>query len=177
MARASQGRGPPLHRSRALIFVTVGTQLPFDRMVGAVDLWAAQNGEEVFAQTGPTSREFPHIRHESFLDPIAFDQHFSDARLIIAHAGMGSILSALAYGKPIVIIPRKAASGEHRNDHQLATARRFEGHEGIYVVWSEDGLGETISKLLLSNIDKQDNPIYDKAPEEFISGLKTLINQ
>ncbi len=35
-----------------MIFVTVGEQLPFDRLVRAVDEWAAASGKEVFAQIG-----------------------------------------------------------------------------------------------------------------------------
>jgi UDP-N-acetylglucosamine transferase subunit ALG13 len=38
---------------------------------------------------------------------------------------MGSIISAMSQGKPILVMPRCASLREHRNDHQLATARRF----------------------------------------------------
>ena len=47
------------------------------------------------------------------------------ADAIIAHAGMGTILTALEMGKPLLVMPRRAELGEHRNDHQLATAMRF----------------------------------------------------
>ncbi len=47
------------------------------------------------------------------------------ATAIVAHAGMGTILTALEMGKPLLVMPRRAALGEHRNDHQLATASRF----------------------------------------------------
>src|SRR3954470_10768842 len=44
-------RAPP--RGGPVIFATVGTQLPFDRLVGAVDRWAATRGDrDVFAQVG-----------------------------------------------------------------------------------------------------------------------------
>ena len=56
-----------------------------------------------------------------------------DADAIVAHAGMGTILSALELGKPLLVMPRVAALGEHRNDHQLATAKRFAetGHVAV----------------------------------------------
>ena len=37
----------------ALIFVTIGSALPFDRLVQAMDDWARDNpGEDILAQTG-----------------------------------------------------------------------------------------------------------------------------
>lgn len=52
-----------------------------------------------------------------------FDKLCHDARLIVAHAGMGTIISAMTKGKPIIVFPRIAALGEHRNEHQLATSK------------------------------------------------------
>ena len=43
-----------------MIFVTVGSQLPFDRLVRAVDDWAAGNGgAAAFAQIGASSYLVP----------------------------------------------------------------------------------------------------------------------
>lgn len=109
-----------------MIFVTVGTELPFDRLVRAVDDWAAESGAaEVFAQIGEGAWEPLNIGFSHFLEPPEFDRRFLAADLIVAHAGMGTILSALRYGKPLLVMPRRANFGEQRNDHQLATARRL----------------------------------------------------
>lgn len=109
-----------------MIFVTVGTELPFDRLVRAVDEWVAESGTAgVFAQIGEEGWEPRHIAYSHFLEPPEFDRQFLAADLIIAHAGMGTILSALRYGKPLLVMPRRADLGEQRNDHQLATARRL----------------------------------------------------
>jgi UDP-N-acetylglucosamine transferase subunit ALG13 len=59
------------------------------------------------------------------------------ADAIVAHAGMGTIISALEFGKPLLVMPRLASLGEHRNDHQLATAERF-GAEGRVRVAADD---------------------------------------
>jgi UDP-N-acetylglucosamine transferase subunit ALG13 len=109
-----------------VIFVTVGTQLPFDRLIGAVDAWTAANpGAEVFAQIGPTSLEPRHVAYSNFITPADCRERMASATAVVAHAGMGTILSALELGKPLLIVPRRASLGEHRNEHQLATARRF----------------------------------------------------
>ncbi len=46
-----------------------------------------------------------------------------DADLVVAHAGIGSALSALDAGLCPVLLPRLAARGEHVDDHQLLIAQ------------------------------------------------------
>jgi UDP-N-acetylglucosamine transferase subunit ALG13 len=121
-----------------VIFVTVGTQLPFDRLVGAVDRWAAARPDrEVFAQVGPTALRPAAIAWERFLSPAECRERMRAADAIVAHAGMGTIIGALELGTPIVVMPRVAGRGEHRNDHQLATARRFAEQGSIAVAFDE----------------------------------------
>jgi UDP-N-acetylglucosamine transferase subunit ALG13 len=131
-----------------VIFVTVGTQLAFDRMVRAVDEWAERAGrEDIFAQIGPTELVPRHIAYKAFVNPQEFAEHARSAAAIVAHAGMGSILTALQYGKPILIMPRRASLGEQRNDHQLATAARFEGRPGVLVAHDESELPAMLDRL------------------------------
>jgi UDP-N-acetylglucosamine transferase subunit ALG13 len=126
-----------------MIFVTVGTELPFDRMVKIVDSWAAQAGrQDVFAQVGNTEWRPTSLEYQRFLEPAEFAARFASASVIIAHAGMGTILSALHAGKPIIVVPRLASLGEHRNEHQLATARRMQGLRGVAVAYDETDLIE-----------------------------------
>lgn len=128
-----------------MIFVTVGTQLPFDRLVLAVDAWAAAHPDvEVFAQTGPTGHPPKHLRHVEFLKPARAEELMRNAELIVAHAGIGSIVSALRFQRPIVVMPRRADQREHRNDHQLATAKRLVGRPGVFVVWDADELANRL---------------------------------
>jgi UDP-N-acetylglucosamine transferase subunit ALG13 len=107
-----------------VIFLTVGTQLPFDRLVEAVDEWAATAGEDVFAQIGPTALRPRHIEYVQFVSAAECANRMQAASYIVAHAGMGTILMALQLGKPLLVMPRRADLGEHRNDHQRANARR-----------------------------------------------------
>lgn len=124
-----------------MIFVTVGGQLPFDRLVHTVDRWAMDRGrEDVFAQIGDSANPPQHIRWERFLSPTEFQAKAREAEVIFAHAGMGSILTALEYGKPIVVMPRRAHLGEHRNDHQWATVNRLGADVGISVAADETEL-------------------------------------
>jgi UDP-N-acetylglucosamine transferase subunit ALG13 len=135
-----------------LILLTVGTQLPFGRLVRAVDAWCEESGRsDVIAQIGttePVEYRPKHFEWRAFIPPGALDDLMEKAELIIAHAGMGSIISALQHAKPIVIMPRRADLGEHRSDHQQATAARFEGRTGIYVAQSESDLSVTVNRAI-----------------------------
>lgn len=140
-------------KDRAAIFLTVGTQLPFDRLVRSVDAWAGADGrgQTVFgqiAEPGPGGHRPVNFNWIAHLDPASFEARFAAADLIVAHAGMGSIIGALAAPKPILILPRRAALGEQRNDHQLATARRFAGRPGVTVCMDEAELGPVLDRLL-----------------------------
>jgi UDP-N-acetylglucosamine transferase subunit ALG13 len=131
-----------------VIFVTVGGQLPFDRLVHAVDHWASQQQRvEVFAQIGKSSSPPKHIEWQRFLSPPDFQSKAREAEMIIAHAGMGSILTALEFGKPIVLMPRRAHLGEHRNDHQWATVKHLSKDVGVVVVADEDELLDQLGRL------------------------------
>lgn len=131
-----------------MLFVTVGTDMPFDRMVKVVDAWAGEVGRtDVFAQIGRTDWRPKHIAFTQFLEPPEFNRRFAESSMIVAHAGMGTILSALRYEKPILVMPRQAALGEQRNDHQLATARRLLELGKVNVAFDERELRTRLDRL------------------------------
>lgn len=129
-----------------MIFCTIGTQAPFDRFVKIVDEVAADLDEEVIAQVYKSDYQAKHIKTIDFLPPDEFNRLFSKARLIVAHAGMGTIISAMRQRKPIIIFPRIAALGEHRNEHQLATAQKMKELEYVYVANNAEELKELLMK-------------------------------
>lgn len=131
-----------------MIFVTVGAQMPFDRMVRAVDEWAAaRRRSDVFAQISETDYRPAHIEWTKFIEPVEFRSRVAEARVLVAHAGMGSILTALEAGKPILVMPRRGDLRETRNDHQVATARRFCGLGKIAVALDERELPARLDEL------------------------------
>lgn len=157
-----------------MIFVTVGTQLSFERLITTVDQWGGENNNvEVFAQVGPSKLTPKHIKSADFISPSEAKLYFKTADIIVSHAGMGSILTALQYRKPIIIMPRRAALGEHRNDHQLATAKWLGNKSGIFVAEDETALLNLLSnkETLISGeeISEYGNP-------DFLARLKAAID-
>jgi UDP-N-acetylglucosamine transferase subunit ALG13 len=134
-----------------MIFVTVGTQGHFDRLIRTVDEWASVRGTpDIFAQIGPSEYCCRNIRAERFIDAGEFRKQVESASLVVAHAGMGSIITALELGKRILVMPRRASLGEHRNNHQVATAKRFAEQGRIEVAFSEQELAVKLNRLEVS---------------------------
>ena len=158
-----------------MIFVSVGTQLPFDRLIKAMDIYAgAHRDEPVFAQIGKSNYVPQHLTFEKNLSPAAFRQKAEECSVIVSHAGIGNVLLALELGKPLFILPRRAALHEHRNDHQLATATWLEGKPGINVAMTEDDL---ITRLVNTpkSVDKQAFSPY--ASPELLACVRDFILQ
>ncbi|UPK29783.1 glycosyltransferase [Bradyrhizobium sp. 195] len=156
-----------------MIFVTVGTQGQFDRLIRTIDGWADVHGRtDVFAQTGPSEYYAAHIRAKPFVDPAEFRQCVESASLVVAHAGMGSIITALELGKRIIVMPRRASLGEHRNDHQVATARRFAEQGRIIVAFDEQELVDKLDQLEFASSAER---LSAEAPSHLIDTIRTFI--
>lgn len=174
MGALGEGGRPGSLGGGALIFVTVGTQLPFDRMVSTVDRWSRNHPEvQIFGQIGDSQiASSLVIEHSDFVPPAEAKRLIMESELIVAHAGMGSILTALRFEKPILIVPRKAALGEHRNEHQMATAKWLENRSGIFVAWDENELCKMLDerdKLLAGgNIPEYASPELLAKVRQFI---------
>jgi UDP-N-acetylglucosamine transferase subunit ALG13 len=132
-----------------MIFVTVGSQLSFDRLVNAVDDWAsARPHVELFGQIGESTTPPRNFASVSTLTPAEYRERFASADLVVGHAGMGTIIAALELRKPLLIMPRLARLRESRNDNQVGTARHFRSFARIEVVESEADLAERIDHML-----------------------------
>ena len=157
-----------------MIFVTVGTQLPFDRLVRAVDEWVAANSAiEAFAQIGAGTYRPRHMAWEHRLAAADFREKLRAVRLVVSHAGVGSLLLALEAQKPMLIMPRRAALQEHRDDHQLATAKWLQGRPGITVV--EDAAA--LHAALDDGGWREPPPLRDTASPELLAAIRDFINR
>lgn len=157
------------------IFIVVGTQEPFDRLIKAIDQWAGLNpGYTIFGQISKAGYKPVFFTFTDFISPDRFDKYLHDADLIISHAGMGTIISALANSKPIIVMPRLAANHEHRNDHQVDTAKSFEKLGFVKAVYNEQELYDALDS---AKSFKAAEKISSDASPELIKTIKYFINQ
>ena len=155
-----------------MIFVTIGSMFPFDRLVRAMDAWAATHPEEeVLAQIGDGGFQPLHMRWLRRLDQDAFAGVAGQAELIVAHAGMGSVITAGQFGTPIVVLPRLKRRGEHNTDHQLATAGWLQSRPGVFVAPAEEELARRIAEARAA-ADGRLPSLPSAAPPEFIDRLR-----
>ncbi len=131
-----------------MILATVGTQLPFDRFIQAVDEIAPSLSRPVFAQTGKGRYTPCNMEWRPLIPPVEFDGIIGRTTLIVSHAGIGTVVMAQKYQKPVILFPRRASLGEHRNDHQVATADALEGRSGMYIARTVEELAALLHREL-----------------------------
>ena len=159
-----------------MIFVTVGTMFPFDRLVRAIDEIAPFfAGEEFASQIGDSEYRPRNMSHWPMLSMQEFAGNVSRSKLIVAHAGMGSVITALGAQKPIVLLPRRQELGEHTTDHQVATANWLMRKKGVHVAMHEDELRRSV-ETALSNGETIE-ALSPHAQPELIERLRAFISQ
>lgn len=159
-----------------MIFVTIGTQEPFDRFIKAVDKIAGKLNLEVTAQVSlNSSYNCKYIKCINFLHPIEFDKILIESDLIISHAGMGTIISSLINKKQLIVFPRQKKLNEHRSDHQVASAMYFEKLNYITVAWDEYQLELLLQDFMANNLGKYDKEIGNFGSSTLIDSIKSDI--
>lgn len=108
-----------------MIFVTIGTSKPFDRLLRALTELDLPAGEELVVQCGDSVVRPVRARCVGFLPFSELVDHVRHARLVIAHAGAGTVIAAVSLGVRPVVVPRLARFGEAADDHQVDFARHL----------------------------------------------------
>jgi UDP-N-acetylglucosamine transferase subunit ALG13 len=152
-----------------MIFVTIGTQIPFDRFIKTVDEIAGTINETFVVQALNGNYQPQNFKTVGFIAPDEFDKVVQEARLIVSHAGMGSILSAIDYEKPIIIFSRLASLGEHRNDHQMATAMVINEKGYAYVAYDKKQLKDLLCSKELVPLKRKTEQSSNKILHSIIS--------
>jgi UDP-N-acetylglucosamine--N-acetylmuramyl-(pentapeptide) pyrophosphoryl-undecaprenol N-acetylglucosamine transferase len=127
-----------VHGGGLLILLTLGThEQPFPRALALVESIASR--EDVLIQHGhtpppvwcPPSRRFDFLPYDRLVELMRV------ADGVVCHAGVGTIMTALALGMTPVVVPRLERYGEHVDDHQLQIAAAFS--ERGFVQLATDG--------------------------------------
>lgn len=153
-----------------LIFVTLGTQdKEFPRLLEAIqkqiDNGNISKDEKIIVQAGSTKFKSKNMEIKHYMSLKKFEELIEKADLIISHAGVGSILTALNKNKKIIAGARLKKYGEHVNDHQLQILENF----------SKEGY-----LLALENFDELDvllEKSKDFKPAKFKSNKEYFINE
>jgi len=128
-----------------MIFVTVGTnEARFDRLLEVVA--AVEIDEELVVQHGPSPVRPAGARCVAFLAWDEVVEHVRAARVVVAHAGVGSVLVALVNGRRPVVMPRLRRYREAVDDHQVVFANRLAEAGLVTVITDAQGLRRALGE-------------------------------
>lgn len=149
-----------------MIFVVLGTQkFQLNRLLQKLDDYVEQGliTDEIYAQIGNSTYKPQNYSYKDFFDKKEFDETIGKADVVIAHSGVGTIITAIHAKKPVVVFPRLAKYKEHVDDHQLEIAKAFEMKKYVLCCYENDEL--------LDIINKSKNYVFD----EYVSQQKQII--
>jgi len=143
-----------------MILVISGLTRGFPRLIKKMDEISKFLDEEVVIQLGKTDFVPKHAEYFTYVDEEDYINLLERARLIICHAGIGTILTAYEYDTPFIIVPRLQKYQEHFDDHQMEIAKKLD-EEGIgSVVYDVENLETAINKIdekKMKKLDKEKN--------------------
>ena len=157
-----------------MIFVTLGTQdKHFDRLLNAV--YKFETDEKIVAQIGST--EFKSSKPEEkfeihkFLSNEEFEKYMDEARVVITHAGVGTIVYGLKKHKKMIVAARLKKYGEHVNDHQLQILQTFASEGYIIPLENFDDLPKLLEMEFTPKEWKSNNNTFNRKLFEEIYGV------
>ena len=133
-----------------MIFVTLGTQdKSFERLLQAIDREIERGNikEKVIVQAGYTKYESKNMEIMDLVSQDEFDKLMKSCSLLITHGGVGSILTGIKYGKPVIAAARLKKYKEHNNDHQLQITTEFNKDGFILTALDNKEFHECLKKI------------------------------
>ena len=150
-----------------MIFVTLGTQdKPFERLLVAIDK-AIEKGaikDKVIVQAGYTKYQSKNMEIFDYIDNEKFEELVKKCDLLIAHGGVGSILSGVTNEKKVIAAARLEKFGEHVNDHQIQIIEEFVR------------IGYILELKDFKRLDKVINQMKRFKPKKFHTKTRNMIN-
>lgn len=148
------------------IFVMFGTQdKRFDRLLNAILESKFVNENDVYVQLGYTKGVYDKIHYQEYYTEEELMHQIKIADLIITHAGIAAIVSALKLKKKTIVVPRLGKYKEQNNDHQVQIMERFK-KQG-YIMPCTD----------LSKLDELVISSKDFKPKDYTSEKQGIIDE
>ncbi len=157
-----------------MILILLGTQdKPFERLLKAVskEIKKGNIKDKVIAQIGYTNYEDKNIKTFDFATKEEIENLIDKAKIIITHAGVGTITECISRGKKVIVVPRLKKYGEHTNDHQLQITKEFAMKNYVFPLYNMNKLSN-----VLEEIKKFKPQRYESNAEKFRNAIRNYIN-
>ena len=157
-----------------MILVLLGTQdKPFNRLLKAVSK-AKKDGiikDKIIAQIGCTTFDDDVIETFDFDEKENIEKMIDKARIIITHAGVGTIIECISKDKKVIVVPRLKKHGEHTNDHQLQITKEFALKNYVLPLYDVKKLDNALTEIKTFKPNK-----YESNKENFQNKIKDIID-
>lgn len=113
---------------------------------------------ELHVQHGPNTPPpcavaFPYLPFTALVETI------KEADVVVTHAGVGSIMSAIQVGHTPVIFPRLRRYGEAVDDHQSELAEALAERGTVIVAWSASDLAAAVESIPPRREERTSTPL------------------
>ncbi len=135
-----------------MIFVTIGMHsIGFDRLIIKMDEISPNLDEKIIMQIGnsgyiPKNTEYFRLKTYPQIKKIC-----KKARVIVAHGGTGSVITALKQNTPIITIPRIKEYGEVIDDQQMDFVKAMEKKTLVIPIYDLDNLENILKENKFNN--------------------------
>ncbi len=154
-----------------MIFVAVGTQFSFNRLIEYMDDWAAEHDEKVIAQISDGSYTPKNMEWERFLNNEQYNKNIRGASVFVSHAGMGNIISAREQQTPIIVMNRQFNLGEHRNDHQADGLKWMGKLDGVYTASTQEELNQHLAQIDNLQLENTNSTVGNQNLTDYIANF------
>ncbi|MBE2975905.1 PssE/Cps14G family polysaccharide biosynthesis glycosyltransferase [Priestia megaterium] len=156
-----------------MILITVGTQnFSFNRLLKMVDELMEDKviTDKVLGQVGYSSYQPIYYEGFGFKPESEMTELIELADIMITHAGVGTITTALQLRKKVIVVPRLKQYGEHVDDHQLEIAQAYRQKGYIELAKNKEELA-----YLLKNINSINFQNYIPEKSTILSSIQDYI--
>lgn len=113
------------------IVVTVGST-HFDALIKIIDSTEfieaakAKGYDNIVAQIGAYEGEIKNLKnYQKYMKPTEMKEAFKQADLVVGHAGAGTIMEVMSFGKPLIVVVNDLLMENHQTE--LASRLKEEG--------------------------------------------------
>ena len=160
------------------IFASVGSRFTMDRLLSYLDSILKKSPHlKATAQIGDSQFKSDVLEIIQWTNANEFQEQVKECDILVSHAGMGNVLLAAKYKKPIVIVPRLFALGEHVNDHQVGTAEALSDKSFVFIANNEVELERAMTDAFgCIKVLEKEWAACDESAEPLISAIKHFID-
>lgn len=139
-----------------------------------MDRISKKSEEKVIIQIGRTEYEPQYCDYFTFTSYGKFLNYIKNAKVVVTHAGVGTIIECLMSKKSMILVPRRKKFDEHIDDHQIDIAKALEKENIVIVCYDVKNLKNKIThaKKIKPKLTGYERQKLEKTLIKFVENLR-----